>query len=177
MRRVAPLLALAAGAAVAVVLGVYGRTHEPTYDSIWTFGFDSMIQMKVWLALAVGVLALAQLTGAAWMYSRLPSPSWLGIAHRTEGWLTVAVSLPVAYHCLWSLGFQDYDSRVLAHSLLGCSVYGALVVKVFAVHSKGRSRWLLPAAGGLLFTLFIGVVLTSAVWYVQANGLPSGTGY
>jgi len=177
MRRVALLVALAAGAAVAVLLGVYGRVHDPTYDTIATFGFGSMIRMKVWLAVAVGVLAVAQLTGAVWLYSRVPSPSWLGLAHRAEGWLTILVSLPVAYHCLWSLGFQDYDTRVLVHSLLGCAVYGALVVKVFAVHSRQQPGWLLPVAGGLLFTLFIGIVLTSAVWYLQANGLPPSAGY
>ena len=34
-------------------------------------------------------------------------------------------------------------------------------------------RWLLPVAGGLLFTLLIVAVLTSAVWYVGEKGWPS----
>lgn len=173
------VVALLLGAAVAVVLGVFGSQHRPTFSSGTTLGFGSVIQMKVWLALAVGVLALGQLFGALWMYGvlRLPVPAWLGMGHRVTGWLTVLVSLPVAYNCLWSLGFQHYDTRVLVHSLLGCAVYGALVAKVFGVHATGQPRWLLPVVGGLLFTCFIGLVLTSAVWYVDTVGWPSGPSY
>lgn len=176
------LIALTAGAAVAVALGVYGRQHEPTFEAINTFGFDTMIQMKFWLAAAVGVLALGQLVGALWLYGRLgiAAPAWLGPAHRTTGFLTILVSLPVAYHCLWSLGYQTYDNRVLVHSLVGCALYGAFVTKVVAVHSRRGPGWLLPVAGGLLFTCFVVVVLTSAGWYYQEYGVPkgpAGTGY
>ena len=126
------------GAAVSVVLGVYGSQHEPTFEAISTFGFDSMIQMKVWLAVTAGVLAVGQLVGALWMYGKLgiAAPSWIGTGHRAFGFLAILVSLPVAYHCLWSLGFQSADARVLAHSLLGCTVYGAFVAKVVTVRSR-----------------------------------------
>ncbi|MGH8938517.1 MAG: DUF6529 family protein, partial [Actinomycetes bacterium] len=132
-----PLTAFAAGAAVSVVLGVYGRVHDPTFEPITTFGLGSMIEMKVWFAIAVGVLALGQLVGALWMYGKLgiTAPSWLSTGHRLSGALAVLVSLPVAYHCLWSLGFQTTDTRVLLHSLVGCIVYGAFVAKVIAVRS------------------------------------------
>jgi hypothetical protein len=176
---VVPIVAIASGAAVSVVLGVYGRTHDPTFEAITTFGFGSMIAMKVWLATAVGVLALGQLAGALWMYGKLglAVPSWLGPAHRASGALAVILSLPVAYHCLWSLGFQTTDARVLVHSLAGCVVYGALVVKVVAVHSRSAPGWLLPFAGGLLFTGLILVVLLSAGWYFSTTGLPSSSPY
>jgi hypothetical protein len=177
MKRMLPLVAIGLGAAVAVLLGLYGKAHDPTFRAISTFGFGSMIQMKVWLAVAVGVLAVGQLIGAVWMYSRIPSPSWLGLAHRAEGFVTVLVSTPVAFHCLWSLGFQSYDTRVLVHSLAGCAVYGAFVTKVFAVHSRKLPGWFLPVAGGLLFTLFITVVLTSAGWYLNTIGVPTSGGY
>jgi hypothetical protein len=171
--------ALAAGAAIAVALGVYGDRHTPTGEVTSTLGFDTMIQMKVWLAVAVGVLALGQLIGALWLYGRLGirAPSWLGRAHRATGFLAVLVSLPVAYHCLWSLGFQSYDTRVLVHSLIGCTLYGAFVVKVVAVHTRSGPGWLLPVAGGLLFTCFVVVVLTSAGWYLNEFGAPTSTGY
>ena len=174
-----PLVAIAAGAGVSVALGVYGRAHDPTFESIATFGFGSMIEMKVWLALAVGVLALGQLVGALWMYGKLglAAPSWLGTGHRLSGILLVLVSLPVAYHCLWSLGFQTTDTRVLVHSLAGCVVYGALVVKVFAVRTRTAPGWFLPMAGGFLFTAFVAVVLTSAGWYLTTIGLPDAAGY
>ena len=38
-------------------------------------------------------------------------------------------------------------------------------------------RWLVPVAGGTLFTLLVVTVLTSAVWYLGAEGLPHGSGY
>ena len=174
-----PLVALAAGAAAAVALGVYGRAHDPTGRAINTFGFDTMIQMKVWLAVAVGVLALGQVVGALWLYGKLgiAAPSWLGKGHRASGILAIILSLPVAYHCLWSLGFQSYDTRVLVHSLAGCLVYGALVAKVIAVETKSGPAWLLPVAGSVLFTTLIVVVLTSAVWYLNEFGAPSGSPY
>lgn len=158
---------IAAGAAVSVALGVYGRVHTPTLEPISTFGFPSMFEMKVWFATAVGVLALGQLVGALWMYGKLPmaAPSWLGKAHRASGYLAVVISLPVAYHCLWSLGFQAPDARVLLHSLGGCIVYGALVTKVCAVRSQTAPSWLLPVSGGTLFTALMGTVLLSAAWY------------
>jgi hypothetical protein len=89
----------------------------------------------------------------------------------------VVVSLPVAYDCLLAFGLQTYEPRVLAHALLGCAAYGALVVKLFAVHSRTSPGWFLPVAGGLLFTLFLLAVLTSAVWYSVEFGIPTGQEY
>src|SRR6476646_5558681 len=96
-----PLLALVLGAAVAVLLGVDDRRH-PGFAEPVKLGFDSVIQMKTWLALAVGLLLLFQLLGALWMYGHLGSaaPSWVGPAHRAIGFVAVLVSLPVAYDCL-----------------------------------------------------------------------------
>jgi hypothetical protein len=168
-----------AGAVVSVALGVYGSAHHPSGGTITTFGFGSLIAMKVWLASAVGVLAVAQLVTAAWMFGRLglrPVPH-LGTVHRVTGAAAVVVSLPVAYHCLWSLGFQSYDTRVLVHSVLGCLVYGALVTKVVALHSGSSRGWLVPLAGGLLFTVLVLTVLTSAVWYFAEIGMPARAPY
>ena len=173
------LVAVTAGALLSVLLGVYGKVHTPTGGTILLFGFGGMIQMKVWLALAVGVLALAQLVTALWMYGRLglAAPPRLGLVHRSLGALALLVSLPVAYHCLWSIGFESYTGRVLLHSLAGCLVYGTFVVKVVGLHAAASPRWLVPVAGGVLFTLLVVTVTTSAVWYLGSQGLPSGGGY
>lgn len=175
---VTALAAIVAGAAVSVALGVYGREHTPTGRAISTLGFDSLISMKVWLGLVAGSLAVVQLLTALWMYGRLriAAPRSVAVFHRVSGGAAVLISLPVAYHCLWSLGFQSYDHRVLAHSLLGCLFYGAFVTKVVAVHSKSAPRWLLPIAGGLLLTAVVFIVFTSSIWYVREVGWPSGTG-
>jgi hypothetical protein len=169
-----PLLALVLGAAVAILLGVNDRRH-PSSAHLLTLGFDSVIQMKTWLALVVGVLLVGQLVGGLWMYGRLgrPAPGWVGPAHRAAGLLAVLISLPVAYDCLLAFGIQTYAPRVTVHALCGCAVYGALVVKVFAVHSRTSPGWFLPVAGGVLFSLFVAVVLTSAVWYSVQFGFPT----
>jgi hypothetical protein len=171
-------VAVVLGAAVAVLLGVNDRRHPGSVHPV-KLGFDSVIQMKTWLALVVGVVLLVQLMGGLWMYGRLGSsaPAWVGPAHRAAGVVAVLISLPVAYDCLLAFGIQTYQFRVLVHALLGCAVYGALVVKVFAVNSRTAPSWFLPVAGGVLFALFMGAVLTSAVWYSVQYGFPTGRGY
>src|SRR2546427_9336614 len=111
------------GAVVAVALGVYGRVHHPTLKAFWTGPFPSMFSMKVWLTVIVLALALVQLVTALWMYGKLGvrAPGWTGRLHKTTGTLAFLVSLPVAAHCLWALGFQADDARVIAHGLLGCA--------------------------------------------------------
>ena len=114
------------------------------------------------------------------MYGKLgrsSAPGWVGPVHRSIGYAAVVVSLPVAYDCLLAFGIQTYEARVLAHALLGCAVYGALVVKVFAVRSHSAPGWFLPVAGGVFFALFIAAVLTSAVWYSAEYGFPTGGEY
>ena len=165
-----PLLAAAlAGAAVSLALGTYGRVHQPTGGSITTFGFPTLISMKVWLTTGVFVLAMAQLTSALAMWGHLPgvrtAPRWLPAVHRWTGTLAFVGSLPVAYHCLWSLGFQDTDTRVLVHALTGCAFYGALTTKLLALRTRGLPRFALPIMGGLLVTCLTVLWLTSSLWF------------
>lgn len=174
-----PLLALLCGAVVAVLLGVNDRRH-PGGAHLVKLGFPSVIEFKTVLAFGIGVLLLVQLTLALWMYGRLgrsSAPSWVGPVHRTIGVVAVVVSLPVAYDCLLAFGIQTYQPRVTAHALLGCAVYGAFVVKVFAVRSRSAPAWFLPVAGGVFFALFMAAVLTSAVWYTAEYGFPTGNEY
>jgi hypothetical protein len=182
-----PLVAFAAGAAVAVLVGVFGRVHDPTLDHTTSLGFHTVIQMKVVVTTVIGVLVVLQLLGALVLYGKLPvtAPSWLGTAHRTSGIIALVLAVFVAYHCLWSLGleyghFADGEkvgARTVVHGVLGCAVFGAAAVKVAAVRAQRAPGWFLPVAGGLLFTLFVAVILTSAVWYYANYGLPDSNGY
>lgn len=177
-----PLSAFAAGAVVALLLGVFGVLHEPAAGGTTTLGFDTVIEMKVVVSTAIGVLAVLQVVGALWLYGRLgiEAPSWLGTAHRVSGTVALLLTVFVGYHCLWALGlesgrFEDGQKvplRTVLHGVLGCVVFGAVVVKVVAVRSRRAPGWMLPVAGGLLFALLILVVLTSAGWYVGARGWP-----
>src|SRR4029078_68406 len=86
-----PLTAFAAGAVVALLVGVFGKVHDPTLAGTTTVGLRTVIGMRVVLTVAIGVLAVLQLIGALWMYGKLGTlaPSWLGTAHRISGAVTV----------------------------------------------------------------------------------------
>ena len=130
--------------------------------------------MKVWLASAAAALAMVQVLLAAWLYGKLGTdpPAWVGGAHRISGRLAFLLTIPVAYHCLWSLGFQGTDGRVLAHSLLGCAVYGAFAAKVVIVRSERLPGMALPIAGGMMFAALVSVWYTSGLWFISEEGLP-----
>ncbi len=164
------------GAAVALTLGIYANAHSPSSDLTITLGFTNTITMKVWLTTIVLCFAVIQLLSAMWMYGRLPvgtAPSWLGSVHRISGRLAFLLSLPVAYHCLYQLGFQHYSTRVLLHSILGCLFYGAFAAKVLIVRSRNLPGSALPLAGGLVFVLLVYIWLLSVLWYVDQSGFPS----
>jgi hypothetical protein len=168
------ILALLAGAAVALTLGVYGHVHDPSQKLVFTLFFSSTIAMKVWFATVALGFAVVQVVSALSLYGRLGPrpPEWLGSVHRISGRLAFLFTLPVAYHCLWSLGFQDTTTRVLAHSLFGCAVYGAFAAKVLIVRSPGTPAWALPVAGATMFSTLVIVWLTSALWFIDNQGFP-----
>ena len=182
-----PLTAFAAGAAIAVLIGVFGRVHDPTLDGTTTLGFHTVIQMKVVVTTLIAVLVVGQLLGALVIYGKLPitAPRWLGTVHRASGVVTLLLAIFVGYHCLWALGLEwghlhdghEVSTRAMVHGVLGCAVFGAAAVKVAAVRAKRAPGWFLPVAGGLLFTLFVALVLTSSVWYYVNYGLPDSNGY
>jgi hypothetical protein len=103
------------------------------------------------------------------------APAWLGDAHRLVGTLAFLLTLPVAYQCLWALGFQSTDTRVLAHSILGCVFYGVFTMKMLAVRVHGLPEAALPLVGGLVFAALVGLWLTSALWFLTSRppGIPA----
>jgi hypothetical protein len=166
------------GAAVALALGVYGHVHDPTGSSILGDGlfFSATLNMKTWLATAVLVLACLQIFTAAWMYGRLPlssTPPWLPTAHKVSGTLAFLISLPVVYHCLWALGFQDHSTRVLVHSIAGCFFYGAFTAKMLWLRAPRLPGVLLPVVGGTVFTTLVVIWFTSAFWFFDNFGFPN----
>lgn len=166
----------AIGGAVALALGTYAKVHTPTYQGIVAFGFPAVLPMKAWFTTFAAVLALGQLGSAMWMYGRLPGvgspPKWIGAGHRWLGTAAFLFTLPVAYHCLWALGFQSTDARVLAHSVLGCIFYGAFTSKMLILRSDRMPKWALPSAGGLLFAVLVAIWMTSSLWFFTTVGFP-----
>jgi hypothetical protein len=76
----------------------------------------------------------------------------LGTAHRVSGTIALLLATFVAYHCLWALGLesgtlkdgQRVGTRTVVHGVLGCAVFGAVVVKVTAVRSRRAPGWFCP---------------------------------
>src|SRR3954447_3438032 len=117
--KVASLLLV--GGLVAVGLGVYGKAHDAAARPVFTLGFSGVLQMKTWLTTLALALVLVQLATALWMWGRLPGARSAGDgvawAHRWSGTAAFVVTLPVAFHCLWSLGFATGSARVVTHGI------------------------------------------------------------
>src|SRR5213595_3031469 len=141
-----------------------------TYTDVMTSVFSSTIAAKAWFATAAIVLALVQVLSAARIFGKLKAVIPLGYPligriHRWSGRLAFLCTLPVAFHCIFILGFRSTDARVLAHSIVGSFVYGVVAVKLFFVHDHDHPRLTLPIVGGLLFATLTTLWATSGFWY------------
>jgi hypothetical protein len=168
---VVPLLGFAF---VALVVGLLARENTDAGPSGYIdLFFSDPIHMKAWLATTAVALGLVQVFTATWIYRKLPwsKPAWVNPVHRWSGRLAFVATLPVAYHCIFKLGFEHGSDRVLFHSLLGCVFYGAYAAKVLIVRMKRFPGPTLPVAGGLLFAVLVGVWYTSALWFFRLAGL------
>jgi len=162
------------GALVALTLGIYGHLHNPTGYAINIAGFSSPGAVKSWLATGAFVFALVQVGSALVMYGKVPrvaAPPWIGGLHRWSGRIAFLLAVPVAVHCLYALGFQNYSTRVLVHSLLGCAFFGAFTIKMLILPRSGLPGWTLPAIGALVFTALTGLWFTSAFWFFSTFGI------
>lgn len=101
-----------------------------------------------------------------------PVPGWASAAHRWLGTVAFLCTLPVAYHCLWALGFRTTDTRVVVHSILGCAFYGAFTTKMLVLHSRRMPAWALPGAGALLVVVLAAIRTTSSLWFFTTIGFP-----
>jgi hypothetical protein len=166
--------ALSIGALVAVAIGVYGNVHEGTGEALNLAGFSDGLHAKAWLGSVAFVLAIVQVLSALAMWGKLGSFSagrGTAVAHRWSGRIAVFVSLPVAAHCLYALGFQSFDTRVLLHSLLGCFFYGLFVCKMVLLTRDRTPGWALPVMGGAVFTALVGLWVTSSLWFFSEFGV------
>ena len=142
-----------------------------TYTDLVTSVFSSAIAGKVWFATAAIFFGLIQIVTAARIFGKLSflPQTVVGVhvatIHRWSGRIAFLCTLPVAFHCIFILGFQSYDMRVLVHSILGTFFYGVFAVKVLVVRDHGLPGWALPVAGSTLFTVLVLLWSTSSLWY------------
>jgi hypothetical protein len=162
-----------AGCLVALTLGLYGRLHAPTGVAVDVIGFSSPATVKAWLATVAVLLAVVQVVSSLVMYGKVPrvsAPSWIGGLHRWSGRIAFIFTVPVVVHCLYALGFQTFNARVLVHSVVGCLFFGVFTVKMLALTKRGLPGWVLPVFGGLAFVLLVLIWFTSAFWFFSFFG-------
>jgi len=143
---------------------------ESEYTDLVTSVFSTPIAFKAWFATAAITLAVVQVATGARIFGKLKgfvpiAPPRVNRIHRWSGRLAILCTVPVAFHCIFILGFQTSDARVFAHSLVGTFVYGVFVVKVWFVRDRDHPRWVVPIAGGTLFTVLVALWSTSSLWY------------
>ncbi len=155
---------------------MYAKLHDPALRPLFLVGFSGDAADEDVAGHAVLALVLVQVISALWMWGRLPgvhsTPHWVSWSHRWSGTIAFIVSLPVALHCIWALGFETTSTRVLVHSVAGCAFYGGYAAKMLGLRLRDTPRWLIPVLGATVFTLFILVWLTSALWFFSRSGLP-----
>jgi hypothetical protein len=165
---------LLAGLVVAETLGILARelVISPTAypGGYFRLFFSDTLHLKAWFATAALGFAVTQLFTAAWIYRKLPwsKPRWVNPVHRWSGRITFGLTIPVAYHCVFKLGFQTYTTRVMIHSFLGVAFYGAFAAKVLIVRMHRFPGWALPLAGSLVFAILLGAWYESALWLFRS---------
>ncbi|GEK23415.1 DUF6529 family protein [Cellulomonas xylanilytica] len=164
----------AVGLAVAAALAAYAESHPGDGAALTALGFSSMLEMKAWLTTAAAALVVVQVLSALAMWGRLPgvhdTPGWVSGLHRWSGTVAFLLTLPVAFHCVWSLGFEDESTRVLVHSVAGCVLYGVFAAKMLALRLRGLPSATVPLLGGLLAGVVVVLWFSSALWFFSRSG-------
>jgi hypothetical protein len=167
VRPAALAVPLAAGAVTALALGLYASTHEPTGRDFVVTGFASASAWKSVFASVTMFLFVMQISLGLRITGRVgprqASPPWTTDLHRLLGTVGFGVSIPVVFHCIWTLGYQSGDSRLLVHSTFGCIAYGFYVAKILTVRRDDLAPWAVPVTGALLGIAMLVVWWTSAL--------------
>ena len=161
------------GCLVALTLGIYGRLHSPTGVAVDVIGFSSPGTVKAWLATVAVLFACVQVVSSLVMYGKvrwITAPPWIGTLHRWSGRIAFIITVPVAVQCLYALGFETFNLRVIVHSVCGCLFFGTFTVKMLALTRRDMPGWGLPVVGGLVFALLVIIWFTSAFWFFSIFG-------
>jgi len=134
-------LAAVGGLGIAVAAALAGYAHASPGDgaTITTLGFSALLPMKAWLTSAATALVIVQVLTALSMWGRLGrlQPAWAAPLHRWSGTLAFVITMPVVFHCVWSLGFATDSARTLIHSIAGCLFYGVFAAKMLSLRLRG----------------------------------------
>jgi NADH:ubiquinone oxidoreductase subunit 5 (subunit L)/multisubunit Na+/H+ antiporter MnhA subunit len=111
------LLPLLVFALVALTVGIVAHqtVRSPYTVPFFHLFFSDTLHMKVWLVTAALVLGFFQLLTASRIYELLrfpPKGRFYNIVHRWSGRVAIALTVPVAYHCISMCGETPGKHRV-----------------------------------------------------------------
>ncbi len=162
--------------AVAGALAGYAHAAVGGGRVLFTLGFSQVGAMKASLTTAAMLFLVVQLVTALAMWGKLPGVKDVGSgwawAHRWSGTVAFLLTLPVAFTCVYSLGFGTADARTIVHSIVGCLFYGVFAAKMLGLRLKGLPGWTIPVLGGLLVVLLAALWFSAALWYFRQPGTP-----
>ena len=170
------VIVLGVGVAAALYLiGTQAAPHVTPAD--YERSLTDVVPLKSWLATGLRAGENEQAGLALWIYGKLPrvdaAERRVVRIHRGVGVLAVALSIPIALHCVITYGVHtNLSARVAIHSIAGCFLYGAIVAKLLVIRLGRFPRWVLPVAGGTLVTLVAVLWYTAALWYFNGQSLP-----
>ncbi|MDE0605845.1 MAG: DUF6529 family protein [Acidimicrobiaceae bacterium] len=176
-----PVRGLVAGAAAATALGVYSVLHEPTGRDFVLWGFESAAAWKNALTLVVASLLVAQavlsIKSAGMFGFRASTREGLLELQRLLATLAIGFSLPVAFHCVWVLGFGSNSLALTLHSILGCVAYGCVVAALWPnrnerTRSEARRGPLALAVGATQYVVGVGAVAAAVMLFTLQGVAP-----
>jgi hypothetical protein len=155
------------------VLAGFSLVHPGRGATLYTFGFSTVLEMKSYLTTAAAALVVVQVLSALAMWGKLPgvhsTPGWVSGLHRWSGTIAFVITVPVAFVCVWSIGFSTYLPRTLSHSILGCAFYGVFAAKMLALRMHRLPGWVIPVLGGALAAILTGLWFGSAFWFFTSG--------
>ena len=171
------IVVLLTGAVVFGAVALFAANHKPDYTfSVFGTSGQETLSLKSKIATGVFGLAMLQLLGALWIYGRLPglrsAPRPVGKLHRAYWGRGVRGDGAGRRPLHLGLRLPDLADPRFVHCLAGCLFYGAFAAKVVVVRSRRLPGWVLPVAGGVLFTVIVVIWYTSALWFLNGNKLP-----
>ena len=138
--------------------------------------FDDLIEVKVWLATMIVVIAVVQVVSMALVYGWIPvSERWkepVATFHRWEGRTVVFIAVIIAVFCILDPGPQSEPDRQRNHTMLGIAVLALLVIKIAVVNVAPKAGAVIPVLGFAVAATFMGLWYTSsyAFWFGGGSG-------
>ncbi|MEM7139858.1 MAG: DUF6529 family protein [Actinomycetota bacterium] len=161
----APAAAPRAPAIVATLtaglLALYTAVHEPTGRDLVLVGFDSVDAWKAAFA-TTAVVVLAAHLGSGVTIARATArsvavPDWYPEVHALLGSVGIALSIPVVFHDVWSLGFAGTGAESF-HVAAACATCG-LAAGDQVIRSRRQPR----------IAVTVALVATSVVWWLSGD--------